>query len=151
MCCRLIVGLTKKDERGSMTIKNPYELLDAERTRRIEELVAMENPNGLEYEIAVLRQLAKEALDNGQTAFVADCMTRIARINASIETAKYKRGELLCKSAMLLTAQRLIETLTAAVAGRFDGWELTMDKVRQEALTVVSQAQNPDLDRIPLD
>jgi len=132
-------------------IRNPYELLDTERARRLEELVTMENPNGLEYEIAALRMLAGEALNHEQPLFAAECMTRIAKINASVETAKYKRGELLCKSAMLLTAQRLIETLTKAVAGRFDGWELTMDQVKREALTVVSEAQNPELDRIPLE
>jgi hypothetical protein len=131
-------------------IKNPYTLDDPKRASILAELVGMENPNGLEYEVAALRMLAGEALNNGQSQFAAECMSRVASLNSAIETVKYKRGELLCKSAMLLTAQRLIEALTTAVAGRFDGWEITMDQVRDKALAIVSEAQNPDPDKIPL-
>jgi hypothetical protein len=131
-------------------IRNPYTLDDPVRAAILDELVAMENPHGLEYEVAMLRMLAKEALNTNQSHFAAECASRIASLNAAIETVKYKRGELLCKSAMMLTAQRLIETLTQAVEGRFDGWELTMDQVRGKVLTLVADAQNPDQDKIPL-
>ena len=42
------------------------------------------------------------------------------------EVARYRRGELLAKTAIIAVANKMVEALTQNIAGRFDGWELAL-------------------------
>ena len=64
--------------------------------------------------------------------------------DSNFEATNIRRGELLQKQVVLQLALQIARIQTEAVKGRFEGWEMVMDDVRQKVLTVVSEAQNPD-------
>ena len=64
------------------------------------------------------------------------------------EVAKFRRGELLSRVAVLGIARGIVEVLAHDLAGRFDGWEEVLEDVNHRLLTVVNDARNPDPNEI---
>jgi hypothetical protein len=126
----------------------PYRLDDERRAKRLKELTSTENPTALDGEIAVLRLLCEEALNAGQTRPAMELMRVIGQLSQATEVAKFRRGELLSRVAVLSVAQQFVEALANGVAGRFEGWEDVIADVNQRVLRIVSQAHNPEPNEI---
>lgn len=129
----------------------PYRLDDEHRAKRLKELTNTENQTALEGEIAVLRLLCEEALNAGQSRSAMELMRVIGQLSQATETAKFRRGELLSRVAVLNVARQFVEALANGVAGRFDGWEEVITEVNQRVLTIVDEARNPDPNGIGLE
>jgi hypothetical protein len=126
----------------------PYRLDDEHRAKRLRELTNTENPTSLEGEIAALRLLCEEALNAGQNRSAMELMRVIGQLSQATEVAKFRRGELLSRVAVLSVARQFVEALSNGVAGRFDGWEEVIANVNQQVLMIVNEARNPDPNEI---
>jgi len=124
--------------------KQIYKLQDAQRAARLQELIANEDPTGLDGELAAARMLAEAALNDGNARFALECSKVICQLSHASENAKIRRGELLAKSVVLGIARQMAEILANDVAGRFDGWEEVIGGVSKKVLTLVCEAKNPD-------
>lgn len=127
-----------------MNLIQPYHLDDADRAKRLRELTDTEHPTALEGELALARLLQEEAVNAGNTNTAIALLGVIGRLSQASEVAKFRRGELLNRMAVLSIASKIVEILSANVAGRFDGWEEVIDGVKQKVLTVVYETRNPD-------
>lgn len=125
-------------------VELPYHLNDPKRMARLLELAGTPNPTALEGELAVARMLQEEALNLGQTAVALSLLNVIGKLAQASEIAKYRRGELLAKTAILTLAHKMVETLASNIKGRFDGWEQALENVQHEILTLVRDARNPE-------
>lgn len=110
----------------------------------LEAVTDVEHPTALEGEIALARLLVTEATNRGDSREAANILKIIGRLTAASEVAKFRRGDLLNRTAVLGIAARIVEVLSAEVAGRFQGWEDVLDGVKLKVLDAVSEAQNPD-------
>ena len=119
-------------------------LTDEKRAARLLELTDDDSPTNLESEIATMRLIAEEALNEGQARLAIECAKVIGQLSSITETTSIRRGELLAKTAVLSIVQQLVTIMAESIEGRFTGWEDTMDGVRQKFITVVAEAQNPD-------
>ncbi|MGA2059118.1 MAG: hypothetical protein ABSG67_01455 [Thermoguttaceae bacterium] len=126
----------------------PYRLDDEGRAKRLKELTNTENPTSLEGEIAALRLLCEEALNAGQARTAMELMRVIGQLSHATEDAKFRRGELLSRVAVLSVARQFVEALSNGVAGRFDGWEEVIANVNRRVLSIVSEARNPEANEI---
>jgi hypothetical protein len=122
-----------------------YRLQDSQRAQRLAELTDNDNPTGLESELAVLRLLQEEALNNHESRAAVEIAKAIGQIAHAIEVAKIRRGELLAKSVVINLAHQLAQILAVDVANRFTGWEEVVDGVKQKMLTLVCETENPDV------
>ena len=119
-------------------------LSDQARMARLRELIGRENPTALDGELAVARLLQEEALEAGHPEFAAQLLNITGKLARESEVARYRRGELLAKTAIIAIANKMVEALTQSIAGRFEGWELALESVQQQVLKIVSEAKNPD-------
>ncbi len=126
----------------------PYRLQDEQRAQRLKELTNTENPTALEGEIAVLRLLCEEALNAGQGRLAMELMRVIGQLSQATEVAKYRRGELLSRVAVLSIAQNIVKFIGDEFAGKFNGWEVALDGVKERILLTVQEARNPDPNEI---
>jgi hypothetical protein len=122
----------------------PYRLEDERRAQRLRELTNIEHPTALEGEIAVARLLFEEAVNIGNNHMAVALARTIKQLSEASEVAKFRRGELLSRVAVLGIARGIVEVLAHDLAGRFDGWEEVLEGVNHRLLTVVNDAQNPD-------
>ncbi len=125
--------------------RHRYDLRDAELNRRLDALRTDPNPADLEEELSLLRLFCEDAAREHNMPLVLSLTNMMARLSSVIETAKYRRGELLGKAALLRVARRMVDVLTATVANRFAGWEDALEQANQKMLTVISETSNaPD-------
>ena len=108
------------------------------------ELCDNEAPTDLSNEIALCSAQIERATNMGDHGFAAQLMALKGKLSQITEATNIRRGELLQKQVVLQLALQIARIQTEAVKGRFEGWEMVMDDVRQKVLTVVSEAQNPD-------
>jgi len=127
-----------------MNAIQPYRLDDETRAKRLAELTNTEHPTALEGELALARLLQEEAVNAGNTNTAIALLGVIGRLSQASEVAKFRRGELLNRMAVLTIASKIVEILSNDVAGRFDGWEEVIDGVKQKVLTVVYETRNSD-------
>jgi len=111
---------------------------------RLRELIGRENPTALDGELAVARLLQEEALEAGHPEFAAQLLNITGKLARESEVARYRRGELLAKTAIIATANKMVEALTQNIAHKFDGWEQALENVQQQVIQIVSEARNPD-------
>jgi hypothetical protein len=123
---------------------NIYRLQEEKRATRLAELSALPSSTDLANELAVLRLLQEEALNNNQPSLAMQLAKTIGRLSQITEATKIRRGELLAKAVVLNLAQQVARILAERVAGRFDGWEDAIDAVKSELLTLVAEARNPE-------
>jgi hypothetical protein len=121
-----------------------YHLTDPTDAQRLRELAGVPDPTNLESDLAMARLMCEKAYNAGQFAASASLQNIIAKLTQASESAKYKRGDLLAKGAILAIADRFVELLSANIANRFPGWEESLDKIRQGVLTVVMDARNAE-------
>ena len=119
-----------------------YILVDEVQARRLQELIAVDNPTALDSEIAVCRVLFEEAVNNRQIHTAIELTKVIRQMADSTEAVKYRRGELLSRVAALRIVQQIVDVLAHEVEGRFTGWERVIEHVNQQLLTVVAKAEN---------
>jgi len=126
--------------------KFQYRLNDEARAERLRELMGTDNPTDLEPEIALARLLAEEAANAGQLTLAKDLVSVAGKLSHTAEIAKYRRGDMLCKAAVLSLASQIVEMIAANVAGKFIGWEDTLDTISNRIVATVVDAKNDDPD-----
>ena len=122
---------------------------DAGRAGRLKELAAENDVICVEPDLSLLKLLQEEAVNGGNARFAMELARVRSDLFKNTETAKIKRGELLAKSVVLGIANQLAQILTRKVSGRFEGWEEVMDEAKEEFVTLICEAQNPERDEIP--
>lgn len=122
----------------------PYRLDNNDRARRLRELTDIEHPTALEGEIAVARLLFEEAVNADNNNMAIALARTIKQLSEASEVAKFRRGELLSRVAVLGIARGIVDVLAGDLAGRFEGWEDVLEGVNHKLLTVVEEARNPD-------
>ena len=120
-----------------------YQLQDEQLAKRYAELCENEAPTDLSEDIALCRRRLSERTITATPVSRLSCRLKTKMIQV-VEATNIRRGELLQKQVVLQLALQIARIQTEAVKGRFEGWEMVMDDVRQKVLTVVSEAQNPD-------
>ena len=111
---------------------------------RLRELAGTENPTALDGELAIARLLCEEALNEGRSDAAAHLLAVTGKLARESEVARYRRGELLAKTAIITIANKMVEALTQNIAHKFDGWEQALENVQNQVLQIVSEAKNPD-------
>ena len=122
----------------------PYHIDDPARMARLRELAGTPNPTALDGELALARLLQEEALNQGRAEFSAQLLTITGKLARESEIARYRRGELLAKTAIITIANKMVEALTTNIAGRFEGWEQALENVQRQMLEIITEARNPD-------
>ena len=117
---------------------------DEKRMARLRELVGRENPTALDTELSIARLLYEEALNEGRADFAAHLLTVTGKLARDAEVARFRRGELLAKTAIIAIANKMVEALTQNIAHKFDGWEQALENVQQQVIQIVSEARNRD-------
>ena len=115
---------------------------DEKRALRLQELADADNITSVLPEIAVLRLLEEEFLNEGNRSGVIAVAKVIGQLCRNAEAIKIRRGEMLAKPIILALAQRFAQLLSSKVAGKFDGWEDVLDEVRREAQVLIVDARN---------
>jgi hypothetical protein len=87
----------------------------------------------------------EETVNEGNRGCEVALLNVLAKLSHVTEATKLRRGELLTKAAVVSLARQIVETLTNRVAGKFPGWELPLDDVQREILTIFTEAKNPEL------
>jgi hypothetical protein len=123
-----------------------YRLTDEARAKRLRELAGTDNPTDLEQELALARLLAEEAANNGQTTLAKDLISLVGKLSQASEVARYRRGDMLCKAAVLQLAAQVVDMIAAQVEGKFLGWEDTLEAISKQIIVTVSEAKNSDPD-----
>jgi hypothetical protein len=123
-----------------------YRLNDPSRAARLRELAGVDNPTALDSELALVRLLQEEAVNNGETGVAIALSNVIGKLAQASEIAKYRRGDMLCKAAVLQLATQVVDLVASSVAGKFDGWEDVLENVGRSVVQLVSSAKNTDPD-----
>ena len=121
-----------------------YRLTDPEDAKRLRELAGVPDPTNLETDLAMARLMFEKAYNAGQYGAATSLQKIIAQLTQASETAKYKRGDLLAKGAILSIADKFVELLSANIANQFPGWEEAVDRIKNGVVTVVADARNTE-------
>jgi hypothetical protein len=118
---------------------------DELRAQRLQELTNVDNPTSILPEIAVLRLLEEEMLNQGNTGAVALIAKTIGQLCRNAEAAQIKRGEMLGKPIVQALAAKLAGLLASKVAGKFVGLEDVLTDIRRESQVLIVDARNDPL------
>jgi hypothetical protein len=121
-----------------------YHLDDPLDAQRLLELSGNTCPTALEGELHLTRLFAEKLANRGDLAGYNEMVNTIAKLSQASETAKFRRGDLLAKTAVLELAGKMVEILSCTVANRFPGWEDAIANAKQDMLTLVCEAKNPE-------
>lgn len=123
-----------------------YRLDDQADAKRLEELAGTPNPTDLESDLHLARLLCEKAVNQGNIGAAVALQNTIAKLSTASEQAKYRRGELLAKAAVLQLAEKMVGVLANNIAGKFLGWEDAIDRVRDDIITLTCETRNPELE-----
>lgn len=135
---------TTKEDSGLTMSEFQYRLDDPDDAQRLQEIAGDANPTALEGELRLARLFLEKLANKGDMGGVVAMTNTIAKLSQASETAKFKHGELLAKTAILNLAGKMVEILSNTVANRFIGWEDAVDNAKRDMLTLVCEAKNPE-------
>lgn len=121
-----------------------YKLLDSERQKRMNEFAATDEPTALAAELAAARLMAEEAMNAGHHHLAASLFATIAKLGSAHVATQLRIGELLEKAVVLRLGKQLVDLVTEAVRGRFDGWEDVMDELADKVVNTVIETDNKE-------
>ena len=123
-----------------------YRLDDEADAKRLQELAGTPNPTDLESDLHLARLLCEKAVNANNVGAAVALQNVIAKLSMASEQAKYRKGELLAKAAVLQLAEKMVGILAANISGKFIGWEEAIDHVRDDILTITCEARNPEIE-----
>jgi len=117
--------------------KNPN---DPKMEKDINERIALNGSNELSIAEYILDELC--ATNPRDNKAISAQLILVSKIKQNCLKSAYNESELLGKPAVIKLAKMLVEVILRNIKNRFDGWELVIDTIAKETLTLVQDAKN---------
>lgn len=121
-----------------------YKLFDTQRQKRMDQFAATDEPTALAAELAAARLMAEEAMNAGHHHLAASLFATIAKLGSAHVASQLRIGELLEKAVVLRLGKQLVDLVTEAVRGRFEGWENVIDELADKVVNTVVETDNEE-------